>query len=465
MLSAVLSSVLAAALATACLLTSCPAFSQPPATDSSHQVIDTGELRIKAQTLLDQGKPDEALAIVAAEESALANDPEYDYLLGTTALAAGKPAVAVNALERAVLVQPGFAGAWLDLAIAHFRLGDIEVADGILQHIDTQFDPPPHLRTEIAEVRRKIARARLTSGWQAEFGAFTGHTNNANFGLSVSSLQLNLSGTPVSLLLDPSYSPRSDSFNEFRATATGRFDHAESAQSEIYASARYRGYTTESTHDQRNAIISAMWRRPLDWIAIEGASVVAGGSARSLSYPGQTVTITQASGGLRLPVGSCQVTGRADLEYRFFSGLGAYDAGIPWLGVSAECAKGDIQYGGQQRIGLDYSINNRPGGNTLRTETVGFGRWHARPNLQLGAMMFFAYAKDADPYSPLLARGDQRWVNRFGQKLEAIWAPGTNPRSPWAVVIEYENIADRSNIGLSNMKINQLQVGLVYRYF
>lgn len=453
------------AIAAALSVVTPPASSQQTPIAPVSTEAQISELRQQAQALIDEGRPDEALTLVAAQESARANDPEYDYLLGTTALAAGKPTVAVNALERAVLVQPDFAGAWLDLAIAHFRLGDIEIADGILRHVENNFDPPLQLRAEISEVRRKIARSRLTRGWQTEFGLFSGHTNNANFGLSVSSLQLNLSGTPVSLLLDPSYKPRSDSFNEFRGTANGRFDHAQNAHSEIYASLRYRAYNTESNHDQRDAAVSAMWHRPVSGLPLEGASVVAGGSARNLSYPGQNVTIAQLSGGLRLPVGACQVTGRADLEHRLFSSQSAYDARIPWLGVSAECGKGDLQYGGQQRLGVDYSINHRPGGNTLRAESVGFARWHARPNLQIGAMVFYAYSRDAESYSPLLANGNERWVNRFGQKLEALWVPGANIRSPWAIVIEIENIDDRSNIGLSNMKINQFQIGLVYRYF
>ena len=422
-------------------------------------------LRAKAQALIDAGKPAQALELVVAQEAWHDNDPEYDYLLGTIALAAGENATAVNALERAVLVQPSFAGAWLDLAIAHFRLGEIEVADGILKHIEENFNPPQQLRSEIAEVRRKAARSRLTTGWQTELGAFTGSTNNANFGLAVSSLQLNLAGTTVSLMLDPSYRPRSDVFNEFRGTVNRRFDHDRNAYSQVYASLRHRGYGDETDQNQRDAIGSVTWYEPAQWLGSEGATLLASVSGRNLVYPERDVSIAQLTGGLRFPISKCHLTARIDYEQRFFSSESTYDARIPWLGISGECARGSFQYGGQQRIGFDSPTNQRPGGHTFRSETIGFGRWQATPSLQVGAAVFYAYARDAEGYSPLLADGDRRWVRRFGQKLDALWVPGENPRSPWAVVFEYENIRDRSNIGLSTLQINQFQVGLVYRFF
>jgi tetratricopeptide (TPR) repeat protein len=464
----------AALASSAMLLTPLTAYSQgqgpsseqsPPTANTASFIESIDALRAQAKALIDAGKPAQALELVAAQEPVHGNDPEYDYLLGTIALAVGENTIAVNALERAVLVQPSFAGAWLDLAIAHFRLGEIEVADGILKHIEENFNPPQQLRAEIAEVRRKAARSQITKGWQTEFGAFSGSTSNANFGLAVSSLQLNLAGTPVSLILDPSYSPRADRFNEYRGTLNGRVDHPRNAHSEVYASLRHRGYDTESDQNQRDAIVSGTWHQPTHWLGLEGATLLGGVSARYLAYPGRNVSIAQLTGGLRFPISKCQLTARIDYEQRFFSSESAYDASIPWLSISSECAKGSFQFGGQQRIGFDSETNQRPGGNTFRAETIAFGRWQVNPNLQFGAATFYAYARDAEGFSPLLANGDRRWVHRFGQKLDAIWVPGENPRSPWAIVIEYENIRDRSNIGLSTLQINQFQVGLVYRHF
>ena len=167
----------AALASSAMLLTPLTAYSQgqgpsseqsPPTANTASLIESIDALRAQAKALIDAGKPAQALELVAAQEPVHGNDPEYDYLLGTIALAVGENTIAVNALERAVLVQPSFAGAWLDLAIAHFRLGEIEVADGILKHIEENFNPPQQLRAEIAEVRRKAARSQITKGWQTE---------------------------------------------------------------------------------------------------------------------------------------------------------------------------------------------------------------------------------------------------------------------------------------------------------
>ncbi len=439
---------------------------QPSAPDSTPAhaggFIDT--LRAQARALAEAGRAEAAFELVASHEAAHVGDPDYDYLLGTMALAAGRPAAAVHALERVVLVQPSYAGAWLDLAIAHFRLGEIDTADEILAHVDKQFDPPPALRADIAGVRRSMAAARRWRGWQAELGAFGGHTSNANYGLAVSALSLSLDGVPATLLLDPSYRPRADSFGEVRASLTRRFELADGRQADTSALLRHRQHGHESAQDQWDVAASGTWRRPLDWRGVAGAMLFAGAHLRDLRIDQRGVSLLQASGGVRLPAGRCSLSTRVDAERRIFAGASEYDAQIPWLGAGAECAAGDWQWGGQLRLGHDSAVNDRPGGDTRRAEALGFARWQARPGLQLGAVLLLADSRDAQGYSPLLAGGDRRWVQRRAAKLEAVWVPGADPRSPWAIVIEVESIRDRSNIGLSTLDITQVLTGLNYRF-
>ncbi len=423
------------------------------------------QLRADAETLIKAGEAEAALELVAAHEPDNVGNPDYDYLLGTTALAAGRNTVAVHALERVVLVQPSHAGAYLDLAIAHYRLGEFDAADGILKHIEEHFDPPPALRKDIADVRGRIARARLTQAWQLELGAFAGHTSNANYGLAVSSLPLTLDGLPVSLLLDPSFRPRADNFAELRGSALRSLDLGGGERADVYAALRTRSHGNESAQDQRDIVASGVWRRPLAWRDLDRASVFAGALLRSLSFDSRSIQIAQVSGGLRTSAGRCQLSARADYEHRFYGSAGQADAAIPWLGAGADCAQGALQYGAQQRFGHDFALGSRAGGNTLRAETQAYLRWQAAPQLQFGALLFYAYGGDAEPYSAILADGARRRVDRFGQKLDATWVPGSDPKSPWAIVIEIENISDRSNIGLSSLDVTQFQIGLIYRKF
>lgn len=436
---------------------------QPASETSALALIET--LRARALALVEAGKAESALKLVATHEADYVGIPDFDYLLGAIALAAGSNSMAVSALERVVLVQPSYAGAWLDLAIAHFRLGELDTAESMLQHVNEHFAPSPKLRAEIADVLGRIKRARMTKGIQADLGVFAGQTSNANYGLAVSALQINFFGTPVSVPLEQGYQPRPDRFNEVRTSLTRRFDLAAGERSEISGTLRYRMHAKETGHDQHDAALSGMWRLPITWPVNEKAHLFAGGSLRELTTGDRSVKAAQLSAGLSLPAGGCQLRGRVDYEHRLYAGASAYDAAIPWLGVSTDCEQGVIQYGAQLRIGRDFALNDRPGGDTLRAESVAFGRWQVRPGLQLGALLVYALARDTGAYSALLADGDPRWVRRMGQKLEMLWVPGPNPRSPWMIVLELENIRDRSNIGLSTLKLTQFQIGLNYRYF
>ena len=57
------------------------------------------------------------------------------YPLALRALAANQPELARQALERVVSLQPHFAGAWLDLALATYRSGDAAAAVEHLEYL------------------------------------------------------------------------------------------------------------------------------------------------------------------------------------------------------------------------------------------------------------------------------------------------------------------------------------------
>lgn len=428
--------------------------------------LDT--LRNRVQTLVDGGEAASALNLMASYESLYAGEPEYDYLLGLTALYSGENAVAVHALERTVLVQPSHAGAWLDLAIAHFRLGEIDTADALLKHVEESFNLPPEMRSQIVNVRRKFTAARIkqiASGWRAEFGMFTGYTSNANYGLSVSSLQLSLDGIPATLLLDPAFRPRGDGFKELRGSFARTFQFGERERADVYGLLKHRAYETEGDINQTEAMGGGIWYTPIAMSRIEGLAGFAGGTLRQLNFNGRAMTVGTISSGLRIPIRECNMIGRIDYEHRLFSGETNLDASIPWLGIGAECRNEGFQYGAQQRIGWDRALRERAGGDMLRLETMVYGRWQVRPGIQLGATLIYAYSHDTDPYSPILQNGARRWVHRIGQKIEAVWVPGNSSRSPWAIALELENLDDHSNIGLSSVKVTQISIGVIYKSF
>lgn len=81
-----------------------------------------------ASALIEADKPAEAYELLAPLEAERAGDPDYDLLLGLSALNAGEAGIAVFAFERIIAVQPENARARVELARAYFELREDEAA-------------------------------------------------------------------------------------------------------------------------------------------------------------------------------------------------------------------------------------------------------------------------------------------------------------------------------------------------
>ena len=78
----------------------------------------------EATSLIQNGKAREAYELLAPQESEQAGNPEYDYLLGLSAVESGNAVRGIFALERALAVAPNHSGARAAIARAHFMLGE-----------------------------------------------------------------------------------------------------------------------------------------------------------------------------------------------------------------------------------------------------------------------------------------------------------------------------------------------------
>lgn len=109
----------------------------------------------KADALLKAGKAKEGYTLLAPHEHEMAGNVDYDYLLGIAALDSGNPEKASLALERVLAANPDYAGARLDLARAHFALGDLARAKTEFEAVQAQ-NPPPAAKTVIEQYLTKI---------------------------------------------------------------------------------------------------------------------------------------------------------------------------------------------------------------------------------------------------------------------------------------------------------------------
>lgn len=81
-----------------------------------------------AQQLLKQGLSIQAYDLLTPYEDELSGNNEYDYLYGVAALDSGEPRKAIFIFQRAVMTDPEFAGARMELARSYFEIGELEQA-------------------------------------------------------------------------------------------------------------------------------------------------------------------------------------------------------------------------------------------------------------------------------------------------------------------------------------------------
>jgi len=103
---------------------------------------------LRARELLNSGRGGDAYALLQPHEFDFAGNVEFDYLLGVSALEAGRADRATLALERVLSANPDFAGARLDIARAYFVLGDLVRARTEFETVAKQ-NPPPAARATI----------------------------------------------------------------------------------------------------------------------------------------------------------------------------------------------------------------------------------------------------------------------------------------------------------------------------
>ena len=172
-----------------------------------------------AARLIREGQSAAAYAELAPHEAERAGDPRYDYLLGLAALENGQAALATVAFERVLAVQPQHLGARLDMARAHFQLGQDSLAREELETL-RGMDPPPAARRAIDTYLQALDRRADPTRWQAWVEAGLGYDTNVNNATSAGALFVPALGASVSIAT--SSTARQDLFAETRAGASVR---------------------------------------------------------------------------------------------------------------------------------------------------------------------------------------------------------------------------------------------------
>jgi len=127
----------------------------------------------RARASLARGDPGQAYALLSPQVRWYAGSPEFDYLLGISALDSGRPGDAILALERVLAVEPRHLQARAEIARAYLAVNETETARRQFQTVAAS-PIPPEVRRTIDGYLERIARKEEASRtqWSAgvEFG-------------------------------------------------------------------------------------------------------------------------------------------------------------------------------------------------------------------------------------------------------------------------------------------------------
>jgi hypothetical protein len=412
-----------------------------------------------AQLIVAQRYGD-ALALLLPLETQLSDNPDFNYLLGLTALKAGDSSLAQSSLERVVLQKPNFAGAWLDLALACEANGDLDGANKALLAFKLRFATPPALRPVVASLQERLDNAsRGKRRVHGELSLSVGHDSNANNGFAVASLPLTIGGIVVELPLDPSLRPRSASFAETALTLQGPLRDDDALN--WYFSGRDRRYQGESPSNLGEYTAGLTASRPLrgDWFARLDTS-----AQRVQLGQRRLFDSAHIAAQIEHPISThCSAALGSEYEKRRNAPASGIEANLAWLYSGVACQSSllpGLQWNGLLRVGRDDPADNRAGGQTQRQEL------YLQAGLPLGSRFWldgrwqWSRAADQEGYSPLIANDINRVLNRTGWQL-ALSSPLTPKLRATASI---EDWRQRSNIPLFEQNNTTIKLGLSYLF-
>ncbi len=150
----------------------------------------------EARRLLSNQQGSSAYRLLAPLEDERAGTPEYDFLLGISALDAGYPGQAVFALERVLAVEPDNDLARAEIGRAYFELSEFENSKAQLKTVRDSAQVPETAR---ASMDRYLSAIEQAQGKGTKISGFlsvaAGYDSNINSGTDQSQVAIPFLGT------------------------------------------------------------------------------------------------------------------------------------------------------------------------------------------------------------------------------------------------------------------------------
>lgn len=327
---------------------------------------------------------------------------EYFALYGAALMNTRQIPAALEALERALLLDPDHGAARIDYAEALYIAGQLfpalEINATLLQRADLPQDLATMLQSRQrfwqAQTRSKSVSAELT----------TGYDDNLNGAPSRSDLTLTLSGEPVPLTLDADFQPVSGGYLNFRLTGNYQRRTAERNHDLVFA------LRSRSSKHSESELLQFDWRYALTqpWYRYQ-LEVVAGTS--HLMYGGSPLySISETRARLRHRGSGCQPQGELAAQYQQYHGQSLM-AGLESSftgGVECQLGEGGSLLGLEAGPLINAAMHSDRPGEDRKGWKVQLS-WQFRLGQgQVNSLFSYANLEDSAGYSPLLANNARR---------------------------------------------------------
>ncbi|MGA7595029.1 MAG: tetratricopeptide repeat protein [Gallionella sp.] len=198
-----------------------------------------------AAKLINSGKAADAYALLAPQQTNLAGDPDYDYLLGIAALDSGKPNEAIFALERVLAVNPDNLQARAEIARAYFATGEKELARQEFEAVQSRH-PPREVNATIQKFLDAINQGQSSSTLLSGYlEAAVGSDSNVNSATGNSQVAIPAFGGAIATLSASGIETR-DSFANI--SGGGNVRHALSSDWSMFGGASFDQRLNSTQH-------------------------------------------------------------------------------------------------------------------------------------------------------------------------------------------------------------------------
>ncbi len=403
------------------------------------------------------------------------HNPDQLYQLALSALAANQPELARQALERVLSLKPGFAGAWLDLALATYRSGDAAAAVEHLEYLRSQFTLPPALATQVDHwlgLWQNAPPAAATPGWQGEILLGLGYDSNANTGLARLQIPLSLATGSTLFDVDKAYLPRADRFALLAVTLGGPAWALGPGRINPVLLLRSKQLAHEGDFSTLDLQPGLVYQQPAGQGAGNSGNWQANLLARHYRLGGQALF-----NGLRVAVQrnqpwhtlahTCQGTGGIEAEARRHQRITNLGGTLYSVSAALACPLPGNDHKGHKgnlsatlKVGFEQARLDRPGGNNRSAELIVRYEQPLSATQSLQASWQIARSADQTGYSPLL---EDNATRRLQRQTLSLGLRQTLTRA-WEARLNFEYFQQRANLPLFEQQGSLLMVGLAWRF-